>query len=132
MYQPELEFDESDEVCDELESSTATALLEEPENQPARPRSGLASGAKNAAPMKSEMVTVCRRCGWYASLNQFVEIDAQWETDDEGEKEAAGAENIARSRLVGTGALVGPCGDRQRAGRNCGKHFSARADALRQ
>jgi hypothetical protein len=33
-----------------------------------------------SAPMKSDGVAVCRRCGWYARLGQFVEVDHSWET----------------------------------------------------
>lgn len=32
------------------------------------------------APIKSDVVTICRQCGWYASLGTFVEIDQNWET----------------------------------------------------
>lgn len=32
------------------------------------------------APLKSEVVTICRQCGWYPSLGTFVEVDADWET----------------------------------------------------
>ena len=34
---------------------------------------------KCSAPMKSDVVAVCRRCGWYARLGQFVEVDQNWE-----------------------------------------------------
>ncbi|MCC7476459.1 MAG: hypothetical protein IT425_13795 [Pirellulales bacterium] len=34
---------------------------------------------KCAAPLKSGVVTVCRSCGWYASLGMFVEVDQAWE-----------------------------------------------------
>jgi hypothetical protein len=34
---------------------------------------------KCEAPMKSDAVSVCRRCGWYARLNQFVDVDQDWE-----------------------------------------------------
>ena len=40
---------------------------------------------KCEAPMKSDVVTICRRCGWYASLGMFVEVDPNWETSDEDE-----------------------------------------------
>ena len=44
---------------------------------------------KCEAPMKSDAVTICRRCGWYASLGQFVEVDQDWEAyDDEAEQPA--------------------------------------------
>ena len=40
--------------------------------------------------MKSDTVTICRRCGWYASLGQFVEIDQDWEAyHDDPEPPAA-------------------------------------------
>jgi hypothetical protein len=35
---------------------------------------------KCKAPLVSDAVSICRRCGWYASLNQFVEVDQEWET----------------------------------------------------
>lgn len=35
---------------------------------------------KCQAPLKSEVVTICRQCGWYPSLGTFVEVDADWET----------------------------------------------------
>ncbi len=44
------------------------------------------------APMKSDVVTICRRCGWYASLGTFVELDQKWETETNEAAEAAPAE----------------------------------------
>ncbi len=38
---------------------------------------------KCEAPIKSDAVTVCRRCGWYPRLNQFVEVDQDWEVYDD-------------------------------------------------
>lgn len=35
---------------------------------------------KCSAPMKSDTVAICRRCGWYARLGQFVEVDPDWES----------------------------------------------------
>lgn len=47
---------------------------------------------KCEAPIKSDTVTICRRCGWYASLDRFVEIDQDWEAyHDEPEPPAAKA-----------------------------------------
>ncbi len=34
---------------------------------------------KCSAPMKSDGVSICRQCGWYGSLGQFVEVDRDWE-----------------------------------------------------
>ncbi|HEX5470749.1 MAG TPA: hypothetical protein VFW73_02630, partial [Lacipirellulaceae bacterium] len=36
-------------------------------------------------PLKWDMVSVCRKCGWYPSLGRFVEVDPDWETDEESE-----------------------------------------------
>jgi hypothetical protein len=38
---------------------------------------------KCEAPLTSEMVSICRKCSWYPSLGRFVEVDADWETDEE-------------------------------------------------
>ncbi|MEX2091430.1 MAG: hypothetical protein WD971_02075 [Pirellulales bacterium] len=47
---------------------------------------------KCSAPMKSDGVTVCRRCGWYARLNQYVEVDKDWEAyGDDAEQPAPAA-----------------------------------------
>lgn len=35
---------------------------------------------KCEAPLKSESMAVCRSCGWYPTLNRFVEVDSDWET----------------------------------------------------
>jgi len=48
---------------------------------------------KCEAPIKSDTVTICRRCGWYPSLGRFVEIDQEWESyhDEPEPPEAATA-----------------------------------------
>jgi hypothetical protein len=62
----------------EFESAVGTLDLPEPiENQ--------VVGAigpqceKCGATLKSDVVTICPKCGWYPSLGQFVEIDQDWE-----------------------------------------------------
>lgn len=35
------------------------------------------------APLKSDMVAICRSCGWYASLGTHVEVDPNWEIEPE-------------------------------------------------
>ncbi len=35
------------------------------------------------SPLKSDVVAICRKCGWYASLGTFVEVDPNWEADTE-------------------------------------------------
>ena len=43
---------------------------------------------KCEAPLKSDVVTICRNCGWYASLGTFVEVDKSYEAFAEGASEA--------------------------------------------
>ncbi len=35
---------------------------------------------KCSAALTNDAVQICRRCGWYASLNTFIELDQAWET----------------------------------------------------
>jgi hypothetical protein len=65
-------------------SETGTAVLE--------PGDGLGAtdsewtGArceKCQARLISDVVSICRHCGWYASLGQFVEVDPDWEIESE-------------------------------------------------
>lgn len=35
------------------------------------------------APVKTKLVEVCRSCGWYARLGTYLEVDPDWETEDE-------------------------------------------------
>jgi hypothetical protein len=51
------------------------------------------------APLKSHVVTICRRCGWYASLGTFVELDPNWETDTETAEPAANAPQKSHLRV---------------------------------
>ncbi len=46
------------------------------------------------APMKAASVTICRSCGWYASLGRCVEVDPDWEAmhENDGGNGQAGAE----------------------------------------
>src|SRR3954451_16053888 len=43
------------------------------------------------ARLGSDGVSICRHCGWYASLNAFVEVDPTWETDLEAAPKLADA-----------------------------------------
>jgi hypothetical protein len=91
-------------ICDDdsndgslLDSSVAgTAVLEPGDGADA----GIAewTGArceKCEARLVSDVVSICRHCGWYASLGQFVEVDPEWEIDLEPEA-AAEAEAAPR------------------------------------
>ena len=47
---------------------------------------------KCQAQLESAAVTICRKCGWYASLGTFVELDPNWETTPDDEAPAAKAQ----------------------------------------
>jgi ATP dependent DNA ligase-like protein len=74
--------DESLEIGDDLygaNAETPDELLRDVARAWAGPKC-----EKCGAPMKADGVTICRRCGWYASLGTFVEIDRNWDKlDDE-------------------------------------------------
>jgi ATP dependent DNA ligase C terminal region len=40
---------------------------------------------KCEAPLASDVVSICRKCGWYPSLGRFVELDPDWESEPEPE-----------------------------------------------
>jgi hypothetical protein len=87
------EYDESLDEASQGFSSVAT--LDQEHEQAKAPQPVEWTGRrceKCEAPIKSDMVSICRRCGWYASLGTFVELDQNWETeqDDPAEKPAAG------------------------------------------
>jgi hypothetical protein len=44
---------------------------------------------KCEARLVSDVVSICPRCGWYASLGSYVEIDPEWERNSETEPAAA-------------------------------------------
>jgi hypothetical protein len=69
-------------------STLGSAVLEPLESAPAEPTewTGVCCEKCNA-PLASDVVSICRRCGWYASLNQFVEVDQEWEAFSEAEPE---------------------------------------------
>jgi hypothetical protein len=54
---------------------------------------------KCKAPLKSDVVTICKKCGWYSSLGTFVEIDANYETDDDEEAETAPRPQPSHARV---------------------------------
>jgi hypothetical protein len=45
---------------------------------------------KCGAAINSHDALVCRKCGWYASINSYVEIDRAWESDGDDEVEQVG------------------------------------------
>jgi hypothetical protein len=54
---------------------------------------------KCSAPLRSDVVTVCRSCGWYASLGTFVEVDPKWETEQRDSDEAEPAPQPSHLRV---------------------------------
>ena len=81
-----------DDFSSDFESSSSAATIEFDGHDGAEPVTEEWTGSrceKCSAPLKSDVVTVCRQCGWYASLGQFVEIDQDWEVDFEQDQEPA-------------------------------------------
>ncbi|MCI0332029.1 MAG: hypothetical protein L0228_02235 [Planctomycetes bacterium] len=73
-------FDDLPDVFSDASFSAATLELEGELDtclaKPSEPR------CENCdAPMMSDAVTICRRCGWYSSLGMCVELDQKWESD---------------------------------------------------
>jgi hypothetical protein len=87
----ELESDEF--AADPSDTSTSLATLEpEIELEPITAEWTGPKCEKCDAPIKSDVVTICRRCGWYASLSTFVELDQNWETYTDQAQQPASAE----------------------------------------
>lgn len=65
-------------------ASTGSAVLEPNEGMVAANVEWTGARCEKCeAPLVSDVVSICRRCGWYASLGQFVEVDPDWETEPE-------------------------------------------------
>ena len=78
-------------------AATGTAVLEPAEGAGAAIAEWTgASCEKCEARLASDVVSICRHCGWYASLGQFVEVDPDWEIDLEPESATAEAEAAPR------------------------------------
>jgi hypothetical protein len=54
---------------------------------------------KCEAPIKSDVVTICRKCGWYPNLGRFVEVDPNWEVADETDEAATPAPQKSHLRV---------------------------------
>jgi hypothetical protein len=74
------------------DSLTALATLEQDADEPMRGSESTGPRCEKCqAPIKSDVVTICRRCGWYASLGTFVELDPNWEIETEDSDHAPSA-----------------------------------------
>jgi hypothetical protein len=86
---PNLLDDQADEDTSLVDTSDGCSVgIEE---MPLAPRGTEWTGPrcdKCDAPMKSGVVTICRSCGWYASLGTFVEVDPNWETETDSQEAA--------------------------------------------
>jgi hypothetical protein len=73
----------ADELSSELENAESSVATLEPavDAETSAPEWKGPRCEKCSSPIKSDIVTICRRCGWYASLGMFVEIDSKWETE---------------------------------------------------
>jgi|tagenome__1003787_1003787.scaffolds.fasta_scaffold20947008_1 hypothetical protein len=66
--------------------STSTAVLEPADDAAAADSEWTgACCEKCKARLLSDIVSVCGRCGWYASMGSYIELDPTWETDSEAE-----------------------------------------------
>jgi hypothetical protein len=96
MHNPIQPQDDSAEL-DNFDSGVATM---EKETQPAEANEWTGPHCEKCeAPLKSDVVTICRKCGWYASLGTFVEVDPNWETEDETASEVAPAPQKSHLRV---------------------------------
>lgn len=78
-------------------AATGTAVLEPAEGAGAAIAEWTGARCEKCeARLVSDVVSICRRCGWYASLGQFVEVDPDWEIDSEPESAAAEIEAAPR------------------------------------
>ncbi|MFO0792366.1 MAG: hypothetical protein U0805_23140 [Pirellulales bacterium] len=77
-----------DDDCAGDGSSTPTATLDLDADvvlTPVRTYTGPAC-EKCQTPLKSDVVAICQRCGWYPSLGIYMEVDPDWESDVEDEQ----------------------------------------------
>jgi hypothetical protein len=93
--------DQSEDVVSEALDDAVAVAVEEPDlDVVAAPTEWTGPRCEKCdAAIKSDIVTICRNCGWYASLGRFVEVDPNWETDDDGSESAAQAPQKSHVRV---------------------------------
>lgn len=80
----------SDDSQSDIYATAGPAVLEPADAESTQPIEWTGPRCEKCdAPLASDVVSICRRCGWYASLGAFVEVDPNWETDSESEPTAA-------------------------------------------
>jgi hypothetical protein len=81
---------EVDQMSYDDDSSTAVAVVEQEDDANAEADTWTGPRCEKCeAPLRADGVAICRGCGWYGSLNTFVEVDPNWETEDEQEGDRA-------------------------------------------
>jgi hypothetical protein len=96
MHDPIQPQDDSTEF-DNFDLGVATIEQETPSTEASESNGPYCE--KCEAPLKSDVVTICRKCGWYASLGTFVEVDPNWETEDETASAVAPAPQKSHLRV---------------------------------
>jgi hypothetical protein len=80
----------NDESLVDSYSDTSSAVLETDEAPQSAAKEWTGPRCEKCeAPLTSEIVSICRRCGWYPSLGAFLEVDPNWETHDDDAPAAA-------------------------------------------
>ena len=80
----------ADQRSTEFEDGELGVTTLEPETQPDLAQEWTGPRCEKCeAPLNSDVVAICRNCGWYASLGTFVEVDKSYESFAEGDAETA-------------------------------------------
>lgn len=67
--------------CSAARDDSSIAVLDTDDSQSTSPKQATGPCCEKChTPLKSDVVTICRQCGWYPSLGTFVEVDPDWET----------------------------------------------------
>jgi hypothetical protein len=89
-----------EDVSAEIENSESAVATIEQDAQPDAVSEWTGPRCEKCeAPLKSDVVTICRKCGWYPSLGMFVEVDPNWETSDETDSVVAPAPQKSHLRV---------------------------------
>jgi hypothetical protein len=85
MYDEQLD----DEPLELVDPSTSVATLEPEEEVASEPAESTGPRCEKCASTLKPGFTACPNCGWYASLGMFVEVDKNWEIDEDEREQAA-------------------------------------------